>query len=181
MFRKKLERFFKKVSKSYTTPEESLEKVSEKVSEKYFQRKVGERFEHEETLLEVTEKQGCTGCFFYDTECHDLEPTLGTCISAFRDDSKPVIFTEVTKEATKDIVTPKNMATYPHYFAKVPNFTHVDIYHISEMFKLNSYQHHMVKKTIATGKRGVKDQVKDLQEVIATANAWIEAIEAGEN
>ena len=77
-------------------------------------------------------------------------------------------------------VTPKNLAKFPHYFAKVPNFTHLDIYMVSEMFQLNSYQHHCLKKIIATGKRGSKDQVKDLQEVIATVEAWIEVIKSEE-
>lgn len=78
------------------------------------------------------------------------------------------------------VKTPKNLTKFPHYFAKVPNFTHLDVYMVSEMFKLNSYQHHIVKKAIATGKRGSKDQVKDLQEVIATAEAWIEVIKSEE-
>jgi hypothetical protein len=73
---------------------------------------------------------------------------------------------------------PKNLTKFPHYFAKVPNFTHLDIYMVSEMFGLNSYQHHAVKKLVATGKRGTKDQVKDLQEAIATIEAWIEAIKS---
>lgn len=77
-------------------------------------------------------------------------------------------------------IVPKNLTTYPYYFAKVPNFTHIDIYHISEMFKLNSYQHHGVKKLIAAGNRGSKDRIKDLQEVIATLEAWIEFIKSEE-
>ena len=75
-------------------------------------------------------------------------------------------------------VSPKNLTKFPHYFAEVPNFTHLDIYMVSEMFKLNSYQHHAVKKLVAAGKRGGKDTVKDLREVIATVEGWIEAIEA---
>ena len=75
---------------------------------------------------------------------------------------------------------PKNLAKFPHYFAKIPNFTHLDIYMVSEMFKLNSYQHHAVKKLVAAGKRGSKDQVKDLLEVIATVEGWIDFIKSEE-
>ena len=70
---------------------------------------------------------------------------------------------------------PTNLAKFPHYFAKTPNFTHLDIYMVSEMFGLNSYQHHAVKKILAAGKRGAKDKEKDIKEVIATLEAWLEA------
>jgi hypothetical protein len=89
---------------------------------------------------------------------------------------KPSITTFV--ETNNFAIQPKNLTKFPHYFAEVPNFTHLDIYMVSEMFKLNSYQHHCLKKVIAAGKRGGKDTVKDLQEVIATVEGWIEAIEA---
>jgi len=87
---------------------------------------------------------------------------------------------ELKKVPIKLPIIPKNLTKFPHYFAKVSNFTHLDIYMVSEMFQLNSYQHHIIKKAIATGKRGAKDQVKDLEEVIATAEAWIEFIKSEE-
>jgi hypothetical protein len=46
---------------------------------------------------------------------------------------------------------------------------------VSEMFKLNSYQHHAVKKIVAAGKRGDKDKEKDIKEAITTLEAWLEA------
>jgi len=143
-----------------------------------FERKVGERFDYKGTTLEVVrDAKGiiCDSCFFRDTAC-DWDKT-GACASVDRNDRASIFF---TNDLVKKAIVPKNLTKFPHYFAKVPNFTHLDIYIVSEMFKLNSYQHHSLKKLVAAGKRGSKDQIKDLQEAIATIEAWIEVIKSEE-
>jgi len=168
---------------------EELKKVPTGKPIENFERKVGERFDYEGTTLEVVEDREvtlCAGCIFKDTACrHDI---TGICSMLIRKDKTSVVFSPVSSTTTETKqaqitkpTTPKNLTKFPHYFAKVPNFTHLDIYMVSEMFKLNSYQHHAVKKLVATGKRGSKDQVKDITEAIATLEAWIEVIKSEES
>jgi hypothetical protein len=158
-----------------------LKKIPIEKATENFERKIGEQFDYEGTTLEVVPdtEPHCSGCFFVEKGCEDSRDIRGSCTYMARKAYESVKFLEVSKKPVT-LKIPKNLIKFPHYFAKVPNFTHLDIYMVSEMFKLNSYQHHAVKKLVATGKRGAKDQVKDLEEVIVTVKAWIEVIKSEE-
>lgn len=58
------------------------------------ERKIGEKFEFEDTKLQVVEKTvGCKGCYFNKEDCKRVIEEIGYC--ALRKDGKRVIFQEV--------------------------------------------------------------------------------------
>ena len=59
-----------------------------------------------------------------------------------------------------------------HYFKPCP-FTHIDIYRILTMYEVTDpCLAHAIKKLLVAGKRGAKDEYKDVQEAIDTLSRW---------
>ena len=59
-----------------------------------------------------------------------------------------------------------------HYF-KICPFTKIDIYRILVMYEVTDpCLAHAIKKLLVAGKRGAKDEYKDVQEAIDTLSRW---------
>lgn len=73
-----------------------------------------------------------------------------------------------------------NPRPHNHYFKDVRHIDTIDIYTICDLYvKDNSgCIQHAVKKLLCCGERGVKDNVKDLNEAIDTIKRKIELLEA---
>lgn len=57
---------------------------------------------------------------------------------------------------------------HSHYFKKCP-YDYIDVYRVLEMFDVTDpCLQHSIKKLLVSGKRGVKDTAKDIQEAIDT-------------
>lgn len=76
-------------------------------------------------------------------------------------------------------VTPKSEKKHSHYHKSVSGYDTIDIYVICDLYvKDNSgCIQHAVKKLLCCGNRGVKDNVKDLQEAIDTIQRKIEILQ----
>ncbi len=62
--------------------------------------------------------------------------------------------------------------TYSHYFREVP-YSHVDVYRVLQLFGVTDpCIQHAVKKLLAAGARGAKDQAKDVSEAIVSLRRW---------
>ena len=60
------------------------------------ERKVGERFDFKGETLEVIERIGCKGCYFFNRRCTRITHSFSDC-NLSRSDSKSVIFKRVDK------------------------------------------------------------------------------------
>ena len=59
-----------------------------------------------------------------------------------------------------------------HYFKPCP-FTKIDIYRILTMYEVTDpCIQHSIKKLLVAGKRGAKDEYKDVTEAIDTLSRW---------
>lgn len=62
-----------------------------------------------------------------------------------------------------------------HYHKDVSHLKSIDIYRLLELFEVTCpVAQHIVKKALAAGKRGAKDQAKDMSDIADSANRWIE-------
>ena len=62
---------------------------------------------------------------------------------------------------------------YPAYFRDVSHLDAIDIYRILAMWQIDSPPlQHAIKKLLAAGKRGAKDDAKDVQEAIDSLQRW---------
>lgn len=62
-----------------------------------------------------------------------------------------------------------------HYFRSVKGLEYIDVYRIIELFEVTCpAAQHILKKALAAGKRGAKDQSRDMQDIIDTATRWQE-------
>jgi len=109
----------------------------------------------------------------YDNDNDGFEELAGNNIADTL--SKHVGSTAVSK------YTPANAKLYPHYFVCTGNATHLDVFMIAELAGLNSWYSHMLKRVLAAGRRGAKDEEQDLKELIATAQSRLEFIENFKN
>jgi hypothetical protein len=58
---------------------------------------------------------------------------------------------------------------YPHYYKDVKGVDYVDVYHVLELWEVNDQMiGHAIKKLLAAGTRGMKDNEKDIQEALDT-------------
>ena len=65
--------------------------------------------------------------------------------------------------------------THSHYFRDVAHLQQIDVYRILELFDVSCpVAQHIVKKTLAAGKRGAKSPALDMQDIADSANRWIE-------
>lgn len=82
------------------------------------------------------------------------------------------VFVATNGDVYQQIDEPKHR----HYFVDVSNYDEIDIYRITELYECSQMAAHITKKALCTGKRGHKDLKKDIQEIIDTANRWLEMI-----
>lgn len=62
----------------------------------------------------------------------------------------------------------KNQKKHSHYFKECP-YDYIDVYRVLEMFDVTDpCLQHSIKKLLCSGRRGVKDTAKDIQEAIDT-------------
>ena len=64
---------------------------------------------------------------------------------------------------------------HPHYFFDVSRFDSIDIYRMLVLLNITDPAlQHAFKKVAAAGKRGAKDEAKDVQEAIDSLVRWQE-------
>ena len=64
---------------------------------------------------------------------------------------------------------------HDHYFKDVSNLKHIDIYRVLLLFAVTDpCLQHAVKKLLCAGNRGVKDELKDVQEAISSLTRYLE-------
>lgn len=62
-----------------------------------------------------------------------------------------------------------------HYFKDVSNLKHIDVYRVLILFCVTDpCLQHAIKKLLCAGNRGVKDELKDVQEAIASLTRYLE-------
>ena len=70
---------------------------------------------------------------------------------------------------------PPHYQSHDHYFKDVSNLKHIDIYRVLILFDVTDpCLQHAVKKLLCAGNRGVKDELKDVQEAIASLTRYLE-------
>ena len=64
---------------------------------------------------------------------------------------------------------------HSHYFKDVSNLKHIDVYRVLILFGVTDpCLQHAIKKLLCAGNRGVKDELKDVQEAIASLTRYLE-------
>lgn len=64
---------------------------------------------------------------------------------------------------------------HSHYFKDVSNLNFIDVYRVLLLFAVTDpCLQHAVKKLLCAGNRGVKDELKDVQEAIASLTRYLE-------
>ena len=64
---------------------------------------------------------------------------------------------------------------HSHYFKDVSNLKHIDVYRVLILFGVTDpCLQHATKKLLCAGNRGVKDELKDVQEAIASLTRYLE-------
>ena len=67
------------------------------------------------------------------------------------------------------------MNEYKHYQKNVEHLKWVDVYRVLDLFGVsNPCLQHAIKKLLCKGTRGVKDELKDVQEAIASLLRYLE-------
>ncbi len=65
--------------------------------------------------------------------------------------------------------------SHDHYFKDVQTLKSVDVYRVLVLFGVtNPCLQHAIKKLLCAGQRGVKDELKDVQEAIASLLRYLE-------
>ena len=65
--------------------------------------------------------------------------------------------------------------SHDHYFKDVSNLKHIDVYRVLLLFGVTDpCLQHAIKKLLCAGNRGVKDELKDVQEAIASLLRYLE-------
>ena len=66
---------------------------------------------------------------------------------------------------------------HSHYFKDVRHLDYIDIYQVCKLFEVEDPSHctqHSIKKLLMSGKRGVKDKMKDIIEARDTLNRYLQ-------
>ena len=64
---------------------------------------------------------------------------------------------------------------HSHYFKDVSNLNFIDVYRVLLLFCVTDpCLQHATKKLLCAGNRGVKDELKDVQEAIASLTRYLE-------
>ena len=77
-----------------------------------------------------------------------------------------------------DAINPKHYTehqSHDHYFKDVSSLKHIDVYRVLLLFGVTDpCLQHAIKKLLCAGNRGVKDELKDVQEAIASLTRYLE-------
>jgi len=64
---------------------------------------------------------------------------------------------------------------HSHYFKDVSGLKHIDVYRVLLLFGVTDpCLQHATKKLLCAGNRGVKDELKDVQEAITSLTRYLE-------
>jgi len=66
---------------------------------------------------------------------------------------------------------------FSHYFKEIVPGVSVDVYQVCDAFKMPAAVDHAVKKCLASGNRGYKDQRQDIEEAIKSLRRQLEIID----
>ena len=70
---------------------------------------------------------------------------------------------------------------HSHYKKGVSHLNVIDPYRIADLYDLHPCAEHIMKKSLCAGGRGHKDLLRDIQDIIDTAERWKEMIEEDNN
>ena len=70
---------------------------------------------------------------------------------------------------------------HSHYKKDVSHLNVIDPYRIADLYDLHPCAEHIMKKSLCAGGRGHKDLLRDIQDIIDTAERWKEMIEEDNN
>jgi hypothetical protein len=75
---------------------------------------------------------------------------------------------------SQGVVNPQHQ-NHNHYFKDVSNLKHIDVYRVLILFGVTDpCIQHAIKKLLCAGNRGVKDELKDVQEAISSLLRYLE-------
>ena len=77
----------------------------------------------------------------------------------------------------KEMCEGRSKPKHSHYKKDVSHLNVIDPYRIADLYDLHPCADHIAKKALCTGKRGHKDLLRDIQDIIDTAERWKEMIE----
>ena len=70
-------------------------------------------------------------------------------------------------------MSPPSAAEYGHYKKDVSHLQMIDVYRVIDLWEIkHPALQHALKKVLAAGKRGAKDEAKDVQEAIDSLERW---------
>ena len=88
---------------------------------------------------------------------------------------------EVMKESLNDKIATAEVARqeekHSHYKKDVSHLNVIDPYRIAVLYNLHPCADHIMKKSLCAGNRGHKDTLRDIQDIIDTAERWKRMIE----
>lgn len=70
---------------------------------------------------------------------------------------------------------------HSHYKKDVSHLNVIDPYRIADLYGLHPCADHIMKKSLCAGNRGHKDTLRDIQDIIDTAERWKQMIEEDNN
>lgn len=70
---------------------------------------------------------------------------------------------------------------HSHYKKDVSHLNMIDPYRIADIYDLHPCADHIMKKSLCAGNRGHKDMLRDIQDIIDTAERWKQMIEEDGN
>ena len=88
-------------------------------------------------------------------------------------------WSEACIKGAAGVVRPKEnvLKKHNHYFKDVSDYKEIDVYALCKIFEVDDPSgctQHAIKKLLVTGKRGHKDRLRDLQDVVDTVKRLIE-------
>ena len=120
---------------------------------------------------------------YLDEDCFD-EGYSEECYSeyefgAVEDDEEEYCFSKELDKVLNDafILGEGVERKHSHYFKDVRHLDYVDIYQVCKLFEVEDPSHctqHSIKKLLMSGKRGVKDKMKDIIEARDTLNRYLQ-------
>ena len=88
---------------------------------------------------------------------------------------------EAMKESLNNKIATAEVARqeekHSHYKKDVSHLNVIDPYRISDLYDLHPCADHIMKKSLCAGNRGHKDMLRDIQDIIDTAERWKQMIE----
>ena len=81
---------------------------------------------------------------------------------------------------TKEMCEGGSKSKHSHYKKGVSHLNVIDPYRIADLYDLHPCADHIMKKSLCAGGRGHKDLLRDIQDIIDTAERWKEMIEEDE-